>query len=43
MPVPVVVILAAFAVVVLMCLMLWITAEAYGRSGTDRSESDPKA
>jgi hypothetical protein len=42
MPVPVVLILGAVAVVVLVCLTLAIVAEAYGRPGTDGSESNPK-
>ena len=42
MPVPVVLILGAVAVVVLVCLTTWIIAEAYGRPGADGTESDPK-
>jgi hypothetical protein len=39
MPIPVVMILGATAIVVLVCLTLWIIDEAYGRPSEDRSDS----
>jgi hypothetical protein len=42
MPIPVVLVLAAFAFVVLVCLTLWVIAEANRRPGADRFEADPK-
>jgi hypothetical protein len=42
MPIPVIAILGAAAFVILVCLTLWIIAEASGRPSEDRSESSLK-